>query len=99
MNHSKKSTWHQLENSSVNTYNTTALLTRWSGEILGVTKKQKSTGKINVKIKALGIFILKGSMKGFFSNVIFWSTFVCCDAGSLRNSILMFRAPVFGLVS
>ena len=48
----KKSTWRQSENFSVSTYYTTALLTRWPGEILGV-KKIKSTSNIKVKIKSL----------------------------------------------
>ena len=41
MNLAKKSTWHQSEDFSVSTYYTTALLTKWPGEILGVKKQQK----------------------------------------------------------
>ena len=37
----KESTWRQSENVGVSTYYNTALLIRWPGEILGVTKKQK----------------------------------------------------------
>ena len=49
MNHAKKLA---IIIFCVSTYYTTALLTRWPGEILGV-KKIKSTSNIKVKIKSL----------------------------------------------
>ena len=48
-------------------------------EGLPASKKLKCTRKIKVKIKslhgALRIYILKGSMSGIFSCVIFWSPY------------------------
>ena len=46
MNHTKKSIWRQSENFSVSTYYDMALLIRWLGDILGVTKN-KSTSKMS----------------------------------------------------
>ena len=67
MNHAKKSKWSQYIFSSVSTCSTTALLTRWPGEILGVQKIKKSTSNIKVKIKSL-----RGALNTYISKDAFY---------------------------